>query len=24
MVIHGCRSECGCQVISSAPDCAVG
>ncbi|MCW8276431.1 PAAR domain-containing protein [Pseudomonas sp. PCH199] len=23
MVINGCRSECGCQVISSAPDCAV-
>jgi len=24
LVVHGCRSECGCQVISSAPDCAVG
>lgn len=23
MVVNGCRSECGCQVISSAPDCAV-
>ena len=24
VVIDGCRSECGCQVISSASDCAVG
>ncbi|WP_317850433.1 PAAR domain-containing protein [Pseudomonas sp. GL-RE-20] len=24
MVVDGCRSECGCQVISSAPDCGVG
>ena len=24
MVINGCRSECGCQVISSAPDCGMG
>ncbi|WP_081609206.1 PAAR domain-containing protein [Pseudomonas sp. CBZ-4] len=23
MVVNGCRSECGCQVISSAPDCGV-
>lgn len=24
MVVDGCRSECGCRVISSAPDCGVG
>lgn len=24
LVVHGCRSECGCRVICSAPDCAVG
>ena len=24
MVVDGCRSECGCQVLSSAPDCGVG
>jgi uncharacterized Zn-binding protein involved in type VI secretion len=24
MVVNGCRCECGCQVVSSAPDCAVG
>ncbi|VVO40506.1 hypothetical protein PS691_05695 [Pseudomonas fluorescens] len=24
LVVDGCRSECGCQVISSAPDCVVG
>ncbi|MCL6702262.1 PAAR domain-containing protein [Pseudomonas sp. T1.Ur] len=24
MVVNGCRSECGCQLISSASDCAVG
>ncbi len=24
LVVNGCRSECGCQVISSAPDCMVG
>lgn len=23
-IVDGCRSECGCQVISSAPDCAIG
>ncbi|WP_244863000.1 PAAR domain-containing protein [Pseudomonas sp. Pc102] len=23
LVVDGCRSACGCQVISSAPDCAV-
>lgn len=24
VVVDGCRCECGCQVISSAPDCAIG
>ncbi|MGA9618875.1 MULTISPECIES: PAAR domain-containing protein [Serratia] len=24
IVVNGCRCECGCQVISSAPDCAIG
>ncbi|WP_226478335.1 PAAR domain-containing protein [Pseudomonas sp. MWU16-30323] len=24
MVVNGCHSECGCQVISSASDCRVG
>lgn len=24
IVVDGCRCECGCQVISSAPDCAIG
>lgn len=24
LVVNGCRCACGCQVISSAPDCAVG
>lgn len=24
VVVDGCRSECGCRVISSAPDCAIG
>jgi uncharacterized Zn-binding protein involved in type VI secretion len=24
LVINGCHSACGCQVISSAPDCGVG
>lgn len=24
MVVNGSRCECGCQVISSAPDCGVG
>ncbi len=24
VVVNGCRCECGCQVISSAMDCAVG
>lgn len=24
MVVSGSRSECGCQVISSVPDCGVG
>ncbi|MGN8278688.1 PAAR domain-containing protein [Pseudomonas sp. SMN5] len=24
LVVNGCRSECGCRLISSAPDCAVG
>jgi len=23
LVVDGCRSACGCQVISSAPDCSV-
>jgi uncharacterized Zn-binding protein involved in type VI secretion len=23
MVVNGCHCECGCQVISSAPDCGV-
>lgn len=24
IVVDGCRCECDCQVISSAPDCAIG
>lgn len=24
IVVDGCRCECGCQVISSAPDCTIG
>ncbi|KQN48075.1 hypothetical protein ASE98_25305 [Pseudomonas sp. Leaf48] len=24
VVVNGCRSECGCQVISSINDCVVG
>lgn len=24
IVVDGCHCECGCQVISSAPDCAIG
>ncbi|MCK8659406.1 PAAR domain-containing protein [Pseudomonas umsongensis] len=24
LVVDGCRSECGCRLISSAPDCVVG
>ncbi|MFO6296715.1 PAAR domain-containing protein [Rahnella selenatireducens] len=24
IVVEGCRCQCGCQVISSAPDCAIG
>ncbi|MFK3662720.1 PAAR domain-containing protein [Scandinavium sp. NPDC088450] len=24
VVVDSCRCECGCQVISSAPDCAIG
>ncbi|QEW33873.1 PAAR domain-containing protein [Erwinia billingiae] len=24
VVVDGCRCACGCQVISSAPDCAIG
>ncbi|MCE9994307.1 PAAR domain-containing protein [Enterobacter asburiae] len=24
MVVDGCKCQCGCQVISSAPDCAIG
>lgn len=24
VVVDGCRSQCGCRVISSAPDCAIG
>lgn len=24
VVVNGCHCECGCQVISSAMDCAVG
>ncbi|WP_447749008.1 PAAR domain-containing protein [Pseudomonas nicosulfuronedens] len=23
IVVDGCKSACGCQVISSAPDCAM-
>ncbi|EOW1019071.1 PAAR domain-containing protein, partial [Enterobacter kobei] len=24
VVVDGCECECGCHVISSAPDCSVG
>ncbi|ROP61779.1 putative Zn-binding protein involved in type VI secretion [Enterobacter sp. BIGb0383] len=24
IVIDGCKSQCGCQVISGAPECAIG
>lgn len=24
IVVDGCICQCGCQVISSAPDCAIG
>ncbi len=24
VVVNGCLCTCGCQVISSAPDCAIG
>lgn len=24
VVVDGCKCECGCHVISSAPDCSVG
>ncbi|EMH4161605.1 PAAR domain-containing protein [Pluralibacter gergoviae] len=24
VVVDGCKCQCGCQVISSAPDCAIG
>lgn len=24
MVANGCRCKCGCELISSAPDCEVG
>lgn len=24
VVVDGCHCECGCQVISSAPDCVIG
>jgi uncharacterized Zn-binding protein involved in type VI secretion len=24
LVVNGCRSVCGCQMISSAPECVVG
>lgn len=24
IVVDGCHCECGCQVISGAPDCAIG
>lgn len=24
VVVDGCHCECGCQMISSAPDCAIG
>lgn len=24
VVVDGCWCQCGCQVISSAPDCAIG
>ncbi|WP_061709393.1 PAAR domain-containing protein [Pseudenterobacter timonensis] len=24
IVIDGCKCQCGCQVISGAPECAIG
>ena len=24
IVVDGCKCQCGCQVISGAPDCAIG
>lgn len=24
IVVDSCHCECGCQVVSSAPDCAIG
>ena len=24
IAVDGCRCECGCQLISSAPDCVIG
>ncbi|MGL5424615.1 MAG: PAAR domain-containing protein [Serratia fonticola] len=24
VVVDGCHSQCGCQLISSAPDCSIG
>lgn len=24
IVVDGCKCQCGCQVISSAPECAIG
>lgn len=24
VVVDGCKCQCGCQVISSAPECAIG
>ncbi|WMY72553.1 PAAR domain-containing protein [Buttiauxella selenatireducens] len=24
IVVDGCKCQCGCQVISSAPDCVIG
>lgn len=24
IAVEGCRCECGCQLISSAPDCVIG
>ncbi|HBT5303561.1 TPA: PAAR domain-containing protein, partial [Klebsiella pneumoniae] len=23
-VVDGCKCQCGCQVISGAPECAIG
>ncbi|WP_192871366.1 PAAR domain-containing protein, partial [Klebsiella pneumoniae] len=24
IVVDGCKCQCGCQVISGAPECAIG